>query len=98
MFQSRGVLKDRNDIFSATGGKYREGRSARKLLGGNFICRSIPPDPQNKIRLLGGFCFAVEFLMNFPELFVGYVGVNLGRSNGGVAEQGLHRTNVRTVP
>ena len=43
------------------------------------------------------FIFSMKFLVNFAQVFIGDVGVDLGGADGGVAKQGLDRTDVRSV-
>ena len=38
----------------------------------------------------------MEFLVNFAKVFVGYVGVDLGGCNIGVAEEALDGTNINS--
>ncbi len=65
-----------------------------------------PPEIILNLALTGLFYFAwklffsrfsMEFFVDVAEALVGYVGVYLGGSYAGVAEQGLYRTNVGAV-
>ena len=43
------------------------------------------------------FLFPVIFQMDFPQILIGNVGINLGSGYGGVTQQGLDRADVRAV-